>query len=399
MRGSDPKVSGNLPAGILVAATCGPFFLCFVYTNIVPVGNTALTLFEATILGLGTMYLLARNQKHIIYIAPALLFWFALLSLFRGAIDLHGPRNLLIIFVFLLLGAVTGDPQRLDRIVSIICGIVLLGALAEFFMTERYLHYFDILDFYVSRAGEQVDVPAYLDKNLFISGMRPTERYFVPFLGNQRISSVFLEPVSMGNFAVIVSIWGLSLLKDNTRKGAWYVLLAFVFVIASDSRFAGIMIVSLLLVRFVPWAQSRVALAVLPFVASAGLIVHAALRQTERVTDDLPGRLAVSAHSMIDMDVVNLMGLGPLHDLDDMGITYSIESYGLLLALVLWFALVCLPVQTEQGKSIKAMVAYYAIGILAVSGTSLYSMKTAALLWFIVGTFVGRAGQRPDQVG
>ena len=42
---------------------------------------------------------------------------------------------------------------------------------------------------------------------LFISGMRYEGRTLLPFLGEHRVSSIFLEPVSVGNFGAICFAW------------------------------------------------------------------------------------------------------------------------------------------------------------------------------------------------
>jgi putative polymerase len=34
-------------------------------------------------------------------------------------------------------------------------------------------------------------------------------RNLLPFLGNHRVSSIFLEPASAGNFGIIVFMWAL----------------------------------------------------------------------------------------------------------------------------------------------------------------------------------------------
>ncbi|USO04374.1 MAG: hypothetical protein H6853_03635 [Rhodospirillales bacterium] len=387
-----PKQMFFIPEALLVAASSYMFFLCFVHTNIFAVSNYVIMACETLFLGLAASYiLLVRKKPDIILIAFALLVYFCVLWIFRGGVDLQGPRNILIVLFFFSLGAAVSDARSLNKIFWVVSLLAFAGVLAEYFATGLYLKYVNILDFYVSRADQATHVPEHLKDNLFISGIRTAGRNLLPFLGDHRISSIFLEPVSMGNFAIILGIWGLSFSKEDGKKGLGYLLLSVFFLIACDSRFASILLFILFFVRFVPLMQSRIVLAALPVAVLALLLVHAHFNPSDVPHDDFSGRLLRSGEALWDMSFLNFWGADVPPPLHDMGFAYCIENYGILLVILLWTGFVLLPVDTPQGKYIKAMAAYYAIGILTVSGTSFFAMKTSALLWFMVGIFCVKA--------
>lgn len=383
-----PKQTFFIPEALLVATSSYMFFLCFIHTNIFAVSNYIIMAAEALFLGLAALcILLTKKNPNVLLIAFVLFVYFGMLWMFRGAVDLQGPRNILIILFFFSLGAAVSNTKSLNKVFCIVSFLAFAGVLAEYFATGLYLQYVNILDFYVSRADQATHVPEHLKDNLFISGIRASGRNLLPFLGDHRISSIFLEPVSMGNFAIILSIWGLSFSKEDRKKGLGYVLLAVFFLIACDSRFASILVFILFFVRFIPLMQSRIVLSFLPVAILALLLVHAHFNPSDVTHDNFSGRLLTSGEALWDMKFLNLWGADIPPPLYDMGFAYCIENYGILLIILLWIGFVLLPVDSPQGKNIKAMVAYYAIGILTVSGTSFFAMKTSALLWFMVGIF------------
>ena len=103
--------------------------------------------------------------------------------------------------------------------------LALGAALFEWLALDTYLHYFNVIQYYVARGTEtslQTDSANGLfmrgtdtAAGLFINGTRFEGRTLLPFLGSHRVSGIFLEPVSVGNFGAIAFAWVL--LRDRSR--------------------------------------------------------------------------------------------------------------------------------------------------------------------------------------
>src|SRR5262249_28478275 len=159
---------------------------------------------EALILSL-TFLVCLRSIGHVqlILIGFAALWAFSLASIRFVAgtddtIDVKIVRDLLIPLAFFLLGTQARDTRSADLVVGAIVGIVLAVALFEYFWLEAFTRLFNVARYYIAR-GTLEARQIFQSSDLFISGMRPAGlqggRNLLPFLGDHRVSSIFLEPV------------------------------------------------------------------------------------------------------------------------------------------------------------------------------------------------------------
>src|SRR5262249_34533608 len=122
----------------------------------------------------------------------------------------------------------------------------------EYFFLETYLHYFNIISYYISRGSVNSDEIEWLSTTLFVSGIRPEGRSLLPFLGDHRVSSIFLEPVSPGNFAVTLFFWAL--VRSFHEKKIYYGIffMAIFLTVMADNRFGAYLCVAALAASFLP---------------------------------------------------------------------------------------------------------------------------------------------------
>src|SRR5262249_30738275 len=155
----------------------------------------------------------------------------------------------------------------------------------------------------------------------FVSGAREGERMLMPFLGSHRVSSIFLEPVSMGNFGALAFAFALSLGRSHWRTAAAAAAIGFVAITLADARFASMAVLFFLLARLVPAKWRQVGLVLLPLIA-IGLLIGFGLSDL-RHGDDLPTRLAGSGRALLEMTPRALFGLAPSSDTYDAGYAYA----------------------------------------------------------------------------
>ena len=370
----------------VLAMACYQIVLCFINTQGYPVSSTMLAGIEMVILFVVLFKVRSSLTLDKIGAAFGLLIYFMVLWAFRGEIDLFAPRCLMIIFLFYILGRNLKNTEEANRIVWMLSWIVLIFAFAEYFFTDAYLNIFNILNYNISRGLADNNASAYMTENLAVNGLRFTGRNLLPFLGDHRVSSIFLEPVSLGNYAIILTMWFLSLDVKEWRKNYGHLLVAAILVIASDSRFASMSIFLLFLVRFIPLFQRRLLLLCVPVFAVGFLILFTYFHFGNAAEDNLTGRLARSGETILTMDFLGLFGLNVPRNLGDMGISFSLENFGLFLVIFLWLVFALVKMKNARADRFRAMTVIYALSILMISGTSFYSSKTASILWLLMGS-------------
>jgi putative polymerase len=375
-------------SAIVMAATLYAAALCAIHTSVTPVSNDMMAAVDAiitlTALGLALtgasagawllLFLLATNALWLLTIAPEF--------------DLKGViRDPLVLIAFTLLGMTCATFARARLVFIAISVLVLAVALFELIAPQAYTGVFNILSFYQGRGVVAGDPAQYSDSSLFVSGMRPGGRLLLPFLGQHRISSIFLEPVSMGNFGALAVAFALAIPMKHWRSAAIIGLIGIVAIVLADARFALVASGLFLIARYVPLRWMNAALAVMPVVAMALLFyaAHAFAPQG----DDLPSRLATSGLVLESLRFSQIFGAQPGSvSTIDAGYAYAITSLGLPFCIILWSGFVMLRAPTAHAQRYKFFLGVYACALLCVSGTSLFALKTAALAWFAMGAMV-----------
>ena len=387
-----PRPGSTLPLALLVGALTFNMALCFLNTNVMPVNDTMVMGCEVVLVAT-TLYLgLGRNAAPYLLLA-VFLSYAAMLMAMRPLIDPKAVRDFLIPIAFYLLGKTYNDPRLADR-AALICGsIVVVFGLFEFLALDLYVTYFNIIKYYVARGTVAPSDVSSQTGALFASGLRPDSRTLLPFLGPHRASSVFLEPISTGNFGAILYIWTLN------RKGMahrWLTMATgLTAIVLSDSRFgANVCIVATVAYLAAPWTPRFVWLAA-PFVALIGLATYGFTSAEVNWQNNLAGRLLWTARLLTSLSPEAVWGLSPEKPfLSDSGYAYSLNQIGLIGVIGFWSLFIFTPENSPRAWRFKVCVAAY-ICLLMLVSDSVYSIKTAALLWFMTGTSDAAAEPAP----
>lgn len=376
---------------ILFAATLYPALLCFMHTHFFRVVTSTVGVTEFLIYLACLAVLIRPVRVEFFIMATLVIAYLLLLTLFRGEIELKGFRDVMIPLLFYWVGRQVGSMDFADKILKRLIWVVLAFGLLELFFLDWYSWLFNIFSYYFSQGINTLPTNFVSDSLLNVNGIRPAGigRTILPdLLGSHRVSSVFLEPVSLGNFAVIVAAWGLAKSRDEWRTALFFVAAAIVMITLSDSRY-GIGAVSLmLLIRGLPLRPLKFAVSVLPLVFLAALVLIGMFYQGD-YADNILGRLYVSGQSLLTFNVPMLLGMqGANIFFYDMGYPYILTRLGLLLVVLLWFAIWMANMQDKRGERFRIYIALYITLILSVSGTSFFALKTAGILWFLVGSSV-----------
>ncbi len=372
---------------ILVATVTYQAMLCMLNTQLHFASRGLVGVVEAIILLACIPFLARRLLPGVIILAVFTGAMLCLLGLLSGAVNIKAFRDLLIPLIYFWLGCNLGRPELADRALTYAITIVLSFGLMELLFLDQYTNVFDIFSYYVSIGNLQPITEYVRESRLQLNGMRPEGigRTLLPaLLGPHRVSSVFLEPISLGNFAAICAAWGLSRDKTELRRTLFFVGAAILLIVLSDSRFA-LMAVSLMIGMRLILQDKMLNLALLAPLAAIALLLILGYDATDRGADNFHDRLAFSGMTLLDFDVHALLGFAEADNFADQGYAYVISTFGLPLIIILWCSFWFLDIPDAQGQRFRAFASIYIALILCISGFSLFALKSAGVLWFLVG--------------
>ncbi len=383
----------SIPFALVFAALTFNFFLCFVNTNLFEVSRAHVIAAEMLIIGIAfAASYKSISQSQIVVICGVILY-LLVVSTFRSLassadFDVKIIRDFVIPIAFFLLGTTTGNLAKVDSMVRICAVIVTAVAIFEYFFLDTYLRYFNISAYYISRGSLDRDQIEWLSINLYVSGIRPEGRALFPFLGDHRVSSIFLEPVSPGNFAVTLFFWALVRSYCERRLYLGLFAMAIFLTIMADNRFGAILFAASLAALLIPNRYLQAVILIAPFTVIAALLCVGFWYSDPQIDNSFWGRILSAGETLAKLDVSNWIGIGETTDLADTyadsGYAYTISRVGIVGFLTFWGLFMALRGASAQFQMFRAFCGLYFAAILCVS-YSPYTIKTAGLLWFLLG--------------
>ena len=371
--------------------------LCFVNTKVTGIHPSWVMAGEGLMIMAAGLAALDRRLGVYLMVgvfASYMVFLFAM----RQEVDPKPLRDILIPLFFYFAGTRIADPRLGDRMVVLSLAIVLFFGLFEYLFTDLYLQFFNVLGYYIARGTVTAADNFGSTSGFFGSGVRPEPRTLLSFLGQHRVSSVFLEPVSAGNFGAIVFCWAFFRKEIPAR---WFVIAgAMAVIVLADARFGFATCVLMVLLSPVFRLIPRLMWLAAPFLLLSVLAAYGLLSGTDGGPNDLAGRFQVTASLLAKLTPQIVFGMQTTDSFTaDSGLAYTLTQFGLGGFVFLWWAVVYAPVKTARAWQFHAGILVYIILLLLISN-SLYSIKTAALLWFLLGTAdqaeafsIGRKGE------
>lgn len=382
----------DLPGLLIWGALLFNWLLAFINARGVGISQAYVVVCEILLLASALLYMLrlgVLREQMLIFCVYALCCVFTLVRfVFAQDVEVKPVRDLAIIFVFLSLGfSARREPYRLVFYASMVVAVV---AAFEIFQPDLYGTVFNIKSYYINSRGFSESSFWNADSNLFLSGTRPGARFFPAPENWPRASSIFLEPVSLGNFIIVslmVLLAGWQRLPPRIRL-VWVATLG-ALLLFSDSRFAfacSLLLVALYaLLRRTPQQLGFLLFALI--LACAPILVW--LSGKASASDDFLGRIVYSVNALKTLDLPMLLGMQfkLASKYMDSGLVYFIVSQSLLVVVLLPLLYsIGVVVSSPEAKLYK----HYVLVVLALNlliSNSLFSIKIAALLWFCVGAF------------
>lgn len=394
--------SGYWPVVLVLAAALFNTGLAFINARIKPLTGNIVILCEVLIVAGAHLYILRHLQARMVnwyFLALA----FAIFAIFRISatenIDAKYFRDVFVIVTFVLLG-MTSNERRAVQMMALLQVAVILGIILEAVCIECYSDIFSVKDFYISTRGLSETDFTNLSSDLYVSATRPEAR-FMPFFDLHRLSSVFLEPVSLGNFMIITAGFTAAFWNQlSSGLRAFFVASATLMLFACDGRLAALATVAIVAMsvghRILP---RHAGLVFLPIVMALA-IFFTNFGGLKSGTDDLSGRVAYTAEIFSGLQFYDFAGLSDqlLDRSVDAGVVYMIITQSILGLALLWcFITLAADEATPEQKIFKNSLLLY-LSLTMMVSYSFVSIKTAAPLWFIFGALLTPTALREDAV-
>lgn len=393
----------NFSASILIAAVFFNAALAIVNAHLQPLSELNVSLAEAAISGLA-LAVIALNLRAsmlpwaILFILSLLLHF--VLALANQAFNPKFIRDAIDIPIFIALGMVYARGNIVRLFFYVQCAVFLV-LLVELLFSSVFSSTFDILSYYVNTRNFSLQDFWNHDSTLFVSATRSGERYLFAFLDIHRASSVFLEPVSLGNYTIVATIFILSFWREMSRvMRIFFIVTTLIILVGSDGRLAAITCIVLVFGSFIfPLLPRYSNVLYLP-----GMLLLSGTAVTWfglQAADDLPGRLAASIDFLTSLDFATFLGLHPEQSRLglDSGISYFIIAQSVFGMAAIWLFVCLVPGYHDRRSTIfvHSVCIYIAFNLLV--SYSLFSIKTAALMWFMYGYLLPEFDWRSVNLG
>ncbi len=370
--------------------------LAFINTRVMGISQNHVVLSELLLTACAMLLAMTRRANLYVVIGVYLAYMLMIMAL-RGIIDPKSVRDALVPVIFYFLGRQIHDIRHVDRLVLWSALLVIAVGLIEYLFLDLFLQNVNIFDYYVARGTITAD-SNFLgeDSPLFHSGVRLGGRNFFAFLGAHRVSSVFLEPVSMGNFGAFLVMWAV--FRQDMQGRLLLFVLAFAVIILGDARFGMFVSLSFFLIAPLNRITPRAVLVAAPILIVLLLIIYAAASNRLGWDDTLTGRWLYSGQLLMKLDWKGILGISTMQTyLSDSGYAFALFQTGAIGLLGLWVLYIYAPAASDAGWRLKVLMAVY-ICLLMIVSYSLSTIKTGGLLWLCAGAADAWNGRHPAGV-
>jgi putative polymerase len=383
----------SLPVLVIYGCVLFNFFLCFINTRVAGLSENHVILVELILISIAAAYGFFKPGRGrylwlIVLIAQFVLL--AGLSILRDELMIKAFRDVMIMPVFIALGLASGKID-FTKPLFFLSFFITSVALFEAASLETFTSYFNIREYYIAKNYDPRFFE-WLEEDLFISGIRPGGRFFPFPLDIHRISSVFLEPVSMGFFAFISGLYFLSM-KDRLPKSQVLLIIALMLILIwlSDARMAFFSLIMVMV--FSPLFERldhRLTVLIFPVALAFGFFV------IESGLFDLGGeglgaRTLWTFERLNETDEKNFFGIRSYSShMVDSGFLYLLGSQGIFGFLLYWLP----PIFSKSKFSKEARIYWFGASLFLAFGfmisSAIFTIKTASLLWFCYGYIIAR---------
>ncbi len=389
-----------LPVLIVSGCVLFNFFLCFINTVGPAISESYVILAELALISLaaGLAFFRPDRERYFwLFVLFSQFVLIAFLSMIRDELMLKTLRDVMIMPVFIALGLAS---VKVDFTKTLLWLGAFIGAIALFeaISLDVYTHYFNIKSYYIAK-GYKAEAFQWIGENVFVSGIRPGGRFFPFPFEIHRISSVFLEPVSLGFYAFISGLYFIAMKDSLPRRQVFLaIFITLLLIWMGDARmaFASLLLVIICRPLFAR-LDHRLTVLMFPCALMAGyFVVESGLFGLGG--EGLGARMLWTMERIWDTNEAEFFGAKPYTtDMVDSGFLYLLGNQGILGFLLYWLT----PILFRDRFSKEARIFWYGASIFLVSGlmisNAIFTIKTASTLWFCYGYIIAKTKKQEKE--
>lgn len=327
------------------------------------------------------------NIRPLLLFSLFMIFAITLVAIVNQYIYLKSLRDILLIVVFFVVGGLAGE-KNLFLTFRYLCAVVLLFMLIENYLTGFYVALFEPSSYFANTRGiEEFSID---ESGLFRNALGYQGRFSFGFLSDHRLSSIFLEQVSLANFSMVLAIFTSAFWGKLNRNDRFFYILTIVFIVLSNSTRTGTGVCLLVLFGYFifPYLPRYSNLLYMPvIIIIAVLVFYEPDFASMPHTDDLAGRIGRTLYLLESIWPYYFTG-GPLDLISrtaDSGYAYIILSQTIFGLIAFWlFSCLIVPQSDENNKRFAHGSSLY-IFLNLMIGAAIFSIKVSAPFWFIAG--------------
>lgn len=366
--------------------------LSIINAHIVPVSTMHVILCEIIILALACVFLGFRAGSFpnifppLIFILSMIVMFFYL-SIWNEHFFVKPLRDMLLIAVFFMVGG-TMTERNVIKTFSVIATLVLVFLFVENYLTDIYVSIFEPSNYYANTRGvEELSVD---DSGLFRNSLGYTGRWSFGFLSDHRLSSIFLEQVSMANFCMVLAVFTATFWPNLKRSERILFFATTLLILLTNSTRTGTFVCLLIFAGYFifPRLPRYTHIVYMPLLLLVGFIFfYDPTLPPKLLNDDLVGRVGYSIRSLASLDTKFFTGAGMKEAISmwDAGYSYVILSQTIfgMIALWLFVTFIVPPIDARTMRYNHSLAICIFFNLLI--GTAIFSIKVSAPLWIIAG--------------
>jgi hypothetical protein len=319
-----------------------------------------------------------------------------ILGLTQGGINAQALYEAVSVPLFILAGGtIRAFPLRtLKRFFW----FVLLIAAFEVLLPNVYMRVVNPLSYYRNtRAwvanGSDDNGDSY---GFYVGAMRAGGNFF-SFMGDHRLGSIFLEPLSLGYFALLCAVFFFMLYRDRFLQKLYWLIPCLALSLLADTRVSTVLILVAFALsipkvypRWIPYAAT-------PAFFAISIAIYLASKNIVLVGGDLWYRLSLTFGAFQQISIFSLLTGGvPTSHLNDSGFLYMVYNYGLLGALCFYAMATGLLGYSWRSKEYLPLALSGYMVISSLFGGAMLAIKAASFLGLMVGYFGSAKGAEAE---
>jgi hypothetical protein len=292
-------------------------------------------------------------------------------------------RNVAIISLFTMLG-LRAKFNTVNRACMFIVVCVVVVLIIEIVSTPTYVSLFQPAQYFWKTRG--LEIPSWDKSGLFANALGFEGRFGFGLVAH-RTSSLFLEQVSMANYAAFLTVFLMALWPRFPRwQRLFYAAVIVAILITNNTRTSLILAILAPIGYFLyPRMPRYLNVMIAPLLLGVAWYVEDPNRP---YADDFAGRLSLTVRTLKGLDFPAVIGekIDDAIKFADSGYTFFTYSGTLPGLILLWvFIAFYLPQRTAVQKRFAYAACLFVACSLVVGGNSIFTIKVSSMLWFAAG--------------